>query len=282
MKQFYFDTADGPAVRSLWQRMSQDVDPQQVRGITTNPRIYSKSDKYSLQSWLDTVEEMAGFLEEIRGDREGEVHIQFPTSKATVQEYVDFAYLLRDKFSKLCRVGVKIPPRTDILKSLGRFPWELKINVTGCSEAGTILKAGNYGVDYCSLIFGRIYEIEENAEGQAAYVAANKDCNFEQILGAMRTPIQLINSFRYGIPTVGLAVWEKVIEVDLLDSVMEVDWSEVSAPDLAPTISQKLTNLSLAFFDQMDQEGNQAYEDFKKLPKVEPVNNDLRIPMFFE
>ena len=82
MKEFFFDTANIDFIKSTMDKYGSKIDRKWVKGITTNPNAFSKINKFHLEEWFLHVGEMSNLISDIRGDNQGEIHIQAPYSHA--------------------------------------------------------------------------------------------------------------------------------------------------------------------------------------------------------
>ena len=110
MRDFFFDTANVDFIKSTMDKYGSDINPKWVRGVTTNPNAFSKIDKYHLDEWLDHAVVMGKLIADIRGDNEGEVHIQAPYSHLDPEVILEYAKMITDATQGTCKVGMKIPP----------------------------------------------------------------------------------------------------------------------------------------------------------------------------
>ena len=78
MFNFLIDTADEKYIREKWELLKKYVPQKNVLGITTNPNAFFKINNLSMEEWFKTAKNLANLIEEIRGDKEGELHLQFP------------------------------------------------------------------------------------------------------------------------------------------------------------------------------------------------------------
>jgi hypothetical protein len=163
MKDFFIDTADVNYIRELWSKIKDKVEPSNVRGITTNPNAFFKIGKLSLAEWLDTIPELCKLVTEIRGDDKGVVYVQGPSSKMDASENEFYLNMVKHKTDGKTRIGLKIPPRKDLLVKLCTMRMGLEhINVTGVADAGTALKCMTWsGLRYVSIIPGRMEILDD-------------------------------------------------------------------------------------------------------------------------
>ena len=116
MRDFFFDTANIEFIESTMEKYGSDIKPNWVRGVTTNPNAFSKIDKYHLDEWIDHAHKMAYLISQIRGDNNGEIHIQAPFSKLDPEVILEYAKIISDVTHGLCKVGMKIPPYQNVLE----------------------------------------------------------------------------------------------------------------------------------------------------------------------
>jgi transaldolase len=265
MKKFFFDTANIEFIRKTWAELSPSVDRTLVAGITTNPNAFFKIGKLKLQEWFDHTTELCKLVSEIRQDNKGVVYIQCPSSTMSAEEVLLYAKSVAKLSDGVTRIGLKIAPQVPILSITKELQQYVDVNVTGLSDCSTALKCVTYGVDYISVIPGRMEEVGINAKNQVAFINQSDLKNTEIIAGSMRTIDQLAWTFQYGtVPTIGERVWPLILEQGTLQYLLDLDYSNsISVSDFTPTIDQRNLDLSIGFFQQMDECGKQAYEDFK-------------------
>ena len=51
MFDFFFDTADDEYILRTWEKVSTQMKPSQIRGITTNPNAFKKIEAHRLSEW---------------------------------------------------------------------------------------------------------------------------------------------------------------------------------------------------------------------------------------
>ncbi len=267
MRNFFFDTADVVNLKRVWNDIKNNIDSYAFAGITTNPAIFQRVNKNSLREWLDTLKELVEFLSiEQKGSILRQIHVQFPNSDFSKEELLDFEGLLRDELDYArgtWSLGIKIPPYTKALVAARRLQNSTRINVTGCAEAGTILKVGD-GAHFVSIIPGRMLQVGLEYKEHLAFATQNTSACI--IAGALRDAEQVADAFMLGaIPTIGLKTWDLILKEKKLDYLLNLSYPSVQAPEFMPPVDQKHTQLSLDFFKEMDQYGAQAYNDFKNL-----------------
>jgi len=262
MKDFFFDTANVDFIKSTMDKYGSDIDPKWVRGVTTNPNAFSKVDMYHLDEWLDHAVKMGKLIADIRGDNEGEVHMQAPYSHLDPTVILEYAKIIADSTGGTCKVGMKIPPYQKVLEYVDQYNEYVITNVTGLADSATVLKCCTYDVGYISIIPGRMEEVGIDAEHAIAFV---NQCNFGNttiITGSQRTTDQIIYSFYLDtVPTIGEKCWGDIFKEDNFQRILGMEYGYKAVGPFSPDITQVNTNLSVAFFDQMDALGETARQD---------------------
>lgn len=265
MKDFFFDTANIDFIKSTMDKYSSQINPKWVRGITTNPNAFSKINKYHLDEWLSHTREMGKLIFDIRGDNEGEIHIQAPYSHLEPKTILEYAKMITDATQGTCKVGMKIPPYQKVLEYVEQYNKYVITNVTGLADPSTALKCCTYDVGYISIIPGRMEEVGIDAKTAIAFV---NQCNFgntQIITGSQRTTDQIIYSFYLNtVPTIGEKCWNDIFEKDNFERILNIQYTYETVGPFSPLISQNNINLSLAFFEQMDELGTVARKDLEK------------------
>ena len=108
-------------------------------------------------------------------------------------------------------------------------------------------------------------KINQDAKSQLTFINSANLNNTKIIAGSMRTLEQLKWTFQYGtVPTIGERVWPLLFENNELKSLIELDYNiEMNDIIFSPLVKEKGINLSISFFNQMDECGKLAYENFK-------------------
>lgn len=266
MRDFFFDTANISFIRDTMEKYGSDIDPKWVRGITTNPNAFSKVNMYHLGEWFEHTAEMAKLISDIRGDDEGEIHIQAPYSHLDPKTILEYAKMISDLAEGKCKVGMKIPPYQKVLEYVDQFNQYVITNVTGLADSSTALKCITYDVGYVSIIPGRMEEVGIDAKSSIAFV---NQCNFgntQIITGSQRTTEQIIYSFYLDtVPTIGEKCWSDIFEGDNFQRILNIEYGYEPVGPFSPIISQDNINLSLAFFEQMDGLGSTARKDLEEM-----------------
>jgi hypothetical protein len=264
MKNFYFDTADVSALKSIWGKLKSSVRSELVCGVTTNPAIMNRAGKNSLSEWLDTYKAIYETTKEI--NPYSELHVQFPNSHCTIRELERFIEMVFDLGLK--DVVFKVAPYSNLVDELGYSVLsDFTFNVTGLSEAGTILKvSGTHNIQYASIIPGRMIPAGLDYEDHIKFASCNSQLTI--IAGALRNFEQLSKSFLLGaVPTIGLKTFDVILDNNELDKLLALNYEIVISPDFMPPCDSRNTDLSKAFFTEMDQNGAQAYSDFLSIYK---------------
>lgn len=264
MKKFFFDTANVDFIKNTWTQLAPYVSKDLVVGITTNPNAFYKIDKHRLQEWFDHTTKLCQLVTEIRQDDKGVVYIQCPSSKMNPDEVLKYAEQVSKLTDGYTKIGLKIAPDEAILRINDKLQKYVETNVTGLADCSTALKCITYGVDYISIIPGRMEEVGIDAKSQIAFINQANLGNTEIIAGSMRTIDQLAWTFQYNtVPTIGERVWPLILDQDTLQSLLNLDYTnKQQLTNFTPTIDQRNIDLSTSFFEQMDKCGEQAYNDY--------------------
>ena len=273
MAAFFFDTADTDYIRRVWDKLGKYVDPSAVIGITTNPNALAKINCDTLQKFEELVPRMCELVKELRGDTptEGLVYVQVPNSTMSYEDILRWAVYVNEFNGNGAAIALKIPHFSYVLRLSGEPELRnLYLNVTGVSDANTIIKALSYqNVFFASIIPGRMEEVGINANQHLEYLANQQLQRHQNIIaGSMRTIEGLKNSIYYHtVPTIGSRVW------DLIDA--ENRWEEFASywentyevsdepsADYTPLVTDTNLDLSKQFFDQMDKLGESLHQEF--------------------
>jgi len=273
MAAFFFDTADTDYIRKVWDKLGKHIDPSAVIGITTNPNALAKVNCDTLQKFEELVPRMCELVKELRGDTptEGLVYVQVPNSTMKYEDILRWAVYVNEFNGNGAAIALKIPHFSYVLRLSGEPELRnLYLNVTGVSDANTIIKALSYqNVFFASIIPGRMEEVGINANQHLEYLANQQLQRHQNIIaGSMRTIEGLKNSiFYHTVPTIGSRVW------DLIDA--ENRWEEFASywentyevsdepsADYTPLVTDTNLDLSKQFFDQMDKLGESLHQEF--------------------
>ena len=266
MREFFFDTANTDFIKSTMDKYGAKINRKWVKGITTNPNAFSKINKFNLEEWFSHVSEMSKLIFDIRGDNQGEIHIQAPFSHADPEIILKYSEMISNLCEDKCKIGMKIPPYREILANVKSYNANVITNVTGIADSATALKCCTYDVAYISIIPGRMEEVGIDAETAIAFV---NQCNFRNtkiITGSQRTTEQIIYSFYLDtVPTIGEKCWNDIFQEDNFQRILDIEYKYNQVGEFSPHITEKNINLSLAFFKQMDELGDKAYRDLLEL-----------------
>jgi len=267
MKNFLIDTANIEYIKDLWSIIKNDVDKQLVRGITTNPNAFFKLDKLTLNEWTDLLPRLCELVSEIRQDNLGRVHIQCPNSKMSSDEILKYAEYITKFNDGNTKISLKITPSINSLSIVNELNSITETNVTGLSDVSTALKCITYGVNYVSIIPGRMEEVGIDAKSQVSYLLQHGNKNCEVITGSMRTIEGLEWVFKMGtLPTIGEKVWEQLKHKETFDKILKINYDFVNPYNkFSPSIDNKNEDLSIQFFEQMDKCGEICYNNFKNI-----------------
>lgn len=273
--EFFFDTADTKAIKSIWSKLQPHCNPEYCVGITTNPNALAKVNCHTLSHFEKLVKEMSSTLEEIRGPG-GLVYVQVPQSIMTEKQVLKWVNYILQLDTGTSKIALKIPHFSYIL-NLTPAMANVYVNVTGISDFGTLLRVMNYPqVYFASIIPGRMEEVGIDANAHLKYIADTKVQQHQKVItGSMRTIEGLKNAIYYRtVPTIGTRVWD-IFESQNLWQDFTSYWgatyqiNEMPEQNFCPPITDTNINLSKAFFEQMDNLGKSLYDDF--------VSNDSQI-----
>lgn len=262
---FFIDTADIDYIKSLWDKLSNDIPSKLLSGVTTNPNAFSKINANSIDTWQNNTFDLCSLVSEIRGDNLGVVFVQVPNSNISKEKALEWIKLAKTWGDGKTKIGIKIPPFVSMLELNENLKNELELNVTGVADCSTALRAFSYGVRYVSIIPGRMEEKGIDAKSQIAYVNQRKSDDCEIITGSMRTIEGLKWACSYNtVPTIGTRVWDQVNSQLSNSQLLEILESKENLNEIkfSPQIDEKMTALSADFFEQMDLLGKDVYEEF--------------------
>ena len=269
---FFFDTADIDWLSKTYRKLKPYITSDCIAGVTTNPSAFSKKiGMKRLSEWIERSNEIVKWMEanEIGGD----FYIQAPNSKMTPYQLTNYAYYISANIDGYSddewgiykpNIGMKIPPYKSALEHASELSKIISVNVTGVAECATALYASSFeGIDYVSIIPGRMEEKGLNANAHMSYLMSSRLDN-KIITGAMRTKEGLKRAIDYGtVPTIGTTLFDSILDEIGAEGFVNLWGDKIEGGDvLAPQISEEYTELSTSFFEEMDGHGQQAYEDF--------------------
>lgn len=263
MKNFFFDTANIEFITNVWSKLNHHINKELVTGVTTNPNAFYKIGKLKIDEWFEHTKNLCKLITDIRKDDRGVVYIQCPNSNMSPEEVLEYAKKVSNLTDGHTRIGLKITPKTEILKINKELQKYVETNVTGLSDCSTAIKCASYDVDYISIIPGRMEEVGIDAKSHIAFVKNSNLKNTQIIAGSMRTIDGLIWTFQYGtVPTIGEKVWNTILEDNNINRLLNIDYNiNTNVSQFSPSIDNRNYDLSVSFFNQMDDCGKQAYEE---------------------
>jgi hypothetical protein len=269
---FFFDTADTDYIRKIWDKLGKYIDGSSVIGITTNPNALAKVNCDTLDKFETLVPQMTSLVGELRGEGpDGLVYVQVPNSTMNEEDILRWATYVNEFNGNGAAIALKIPHFSYVLR-LSAEPelQNLYLNVTGVSDANTIIKALSYhNVFFASIIPGRMEEVGIDANAHLKYLADQQLQRHQNIIaGSMRTIEGLKNSiFYHTVPTIGSRVWDLIDKENRWEefaSYWETTYEVPEGPsaDYTPTVTDTNIDLSKQFFEQMDKLGQSLNDEF--------------------
>ena len=269
---FFFDTADTDYIRKIWDKLGKYIDGSSVIGITTNPNALAKVNCDTLEKFETLVPQMTSLVGELRGEGpDGLVHVQVPNSTMNDEDILRWATYVNEFNGNGAAIGLKIPHFSYVLRLSGEPELQnLFLNVTGVSDANTIIKALSYqNVFFASIIPGRMEEVGIDANAHLKYLADQQLQRHQNIIaGSMRTIEGLKNSiFYHTVPTIGSRVWDLIDKENRWEEFASYwentyDVADEPSADYTPLITDTNLDLSKQFFDQMDKLGESLHKEF--------------------
>jgi hypothetical protein len=268
MFKFLIDTANIDYINGIIKNILSDkISMSNVLGITTNPNAMAKINHHSLESWLSVLPKLCETVSDLRGDSLGRVHVQAPNSQMSGEEVLSFVKYISGHDDGSTKLALKIAPSISVLSKVREIQEYMPVNVTGLSDCSSALVCLSHGVDYVSIISGRMEEVGIDANSHLSFLMKRKRGTGEVITGSMRTVGGLLRAVSHDtIPTIGEKVWDQLGDRDLTKEANELNYfSQEDTANLSPLVSSENINLSLGFFDQMDKQGEQAYNNYVNL-----------------
>jgi len=269
---FFFDTADTDYIRKIWDKLGKYIDGSSVIGITTNPNALAKVNCDTLEKFETLVPQMTSLVGELRGEGPaGLVYVQVPNSTMKDEDILHWATYVNEFNGNGAAIALKIPHFSYVLRLSGEPELRnLFLNVTGVSDANTIIKALSYNnVFFASIIPGRMEEVGIDANAHLKYLADQQLQRHQNIIaGSMRTIEGLKNSiFYHTVPTIGSRVWDLIDKENLWEEFVSYwettyEVSEEPSADYTPLVTDTNLDLSKQFFDQMDKLGESLHTEF--------------------
>lgn len=265
--KFFIDTANVEYIKKTWEFLQNDFFYFELLGITTNPNAFNKEGLKTLEEWENRTKTLAEVVTNIyKGQAGGAIHVQLPISSASPEEAIQYARRISTWGDGITKISMKIPPFPGILKIVNHLQDFVDVNVTGLSDYGNALRCVSYGVDYISIIPGRMEEKSIFADEQILFL---NTCNLNKtkiITGSMRTLFGLRKACMLNtIPTIGTRVFDEMFKKCSASKFREY-WSEnvTQENNFSPFITPSMVDLSVNFFNEMDKLGSAAFSDFKQ------------------
>ncbi len=270
---FFFDTADVDYIRKTWDKMQAHVSGESVIGITTNPNALAKVNCDTLDKFEKLVPTLCELVSEIRGKDTsfGLVYVQLPNSLMTPDDIIEWAKYIKQFNGNGAAIALKIPHFNYVVQLVEDQEFrDLYVNVTGVSDAATILKSMTFdNIFFSSIIPGRMEEVGIDANAHLEYLANSQFSRHQNVIaGSMRTIEGLRNSIYYHtVPTIGSRVWD-LIDAENLWEEFASYWdytysaSEFPISSYPPITTDVNVQLSKQFFEQMDMLGESLYKEF--------------------
>ena len=257
---FFIDTADCHTIEYIWSKLADKCHPSWVAGITTNPNAMSKVNASNMIEFEVITRKLCKIVTTIRGDSSGIVYVQHPDSSVSFDELKNWYSVVKQFSDGHTSVGLKIPPSIHLLQRISELG-EAHINVTGLADCSTALLCLGYPVRYVSIIPGRMEENGINADEHLLFLSKrNTSVRVQEVItGSMRTLDGLRRAIEHDtVPTIGTKVFDLIFS-DGVDNFINY-WKYFSNNDnssisLSPEVNKCMANLSIAFFNQMDEAG---------------------------
>ena len=217
----------------------------------------------NLNEWENHLPVLCELVSKIRNDDQGIVYVQAPNSNMKANDVLKWAKHICKFNDGNTKLGLKIPPFKPILRVADQLNDIMELNVTGVADCATALHCFTYNVRYVSIISGRMEGKGIDAKSHIAYVN-QRNPQADIITGSMRTIEGLKWVSEYGtVPTIGTGVWDLIFdemgveEFNSLEKINPTEWSKFS-----PSTTNESTQLSIDFFDQMDECGETTHKQF--------------------
>jgi hypothetical protein len=265
--KLFIDTGDESYIKNIWEDfLSKGLTGKEIVGITTNPNAMSKCNVNTLQEFESKTRTLCKLISNIRKDDLGVVYVQHPDSNVSCEDLDKWISTILKFSDGQTKVGLKIPPYQNLLQKIDEYRGIIDFNVTGVADCSTALYCFTYLPRYVSLIPGRMAEVGIDASEHMGFIDQRKERKkSELITGSMRTIEGLSLSIKYNtVPTIGTRVFDLLIQNDI-SSFIKL-WEFETPNDyikFSPHVDARSTDLSISFFNQMDQMGNQLKLNLK-------------------
>ena len=257
--KFFIDTADEKYISQAWDFLSKGLTGKEIVGITTNPNAMSKCDINTIQDFEIKVKNLCKIVSNIRGDDKGVVYVQHPNSEVSIEEFENWIHKIMTFTDGQTKVGIKIPPYLPLLNLIEKYKNIIDFNVTGVADCSTAMFCFTYLPRYVSLIPGRMEEKGIDAVSHMKFIHQRKEKDISELItGSMRTIEGLKSAVQCNtVPTIGTRVFDSLFNKELSEFINIWDFNQdVNFLKLSPTVNNNSLDLSIAFFNQMDEMGN--------------------------
>lgn len=259
--KLFIDTADESYIKNIWDNfLSNGLTGKEIVGITTNPNAMSKCNVHTLAEFESKTRTLCKLISEIRKDDKGVVYVQHPDSNVSCENLDKWISTILKFSDGQTKIGLKIPPYQKLLEKIEQYRNIIDFNVTGVADCSTALYSFTYSPRYVSLIPGRMEEVGINASEHMRFIDQRKEkIKSELITGSMRTIEGLLSAIKHNtVPTVGSRVFDLLIKHDINLFIKLWDFEDpIDYIKFSPYIDSRSIDLSVAFFNQMDQMGSQ-------------------------
>jgi transaldolase len=259
MQNFFIDTANPEAIKSIWSQIYSEGLSDRLEGITTNPKALAKyfQKEFTLNDLKNHLKALNDLMLEF-GTQNSIIYIQIPNDKFdlnVLEQRFIFVHSLDFK------VGIKIPHYTEFLEKL-QFIRGVSFNVTGVADFSVAAKVLSWEyLDYVSIIPGRMEE--KGIDYHTGLNILRQNNNFfnsdgrsRVIAGSMRTLSQLEIVLQYNcVPTLGESAFNSIIPelkekdksfLSILSKDVILRWENYDK------CNENGTELSKAFFEEMN------------------------------
>jgi len=271
--KFFIDTADHSYIEEKWKFLNRFVSKKHMVGITTNPNAFMKENLHTDKQWETRTRTLAELVTKIREDNKGVVYVQIPGDNLSEEKVLQWATMVSGWGDGQTKIALKLPPYKKYLDMVATLSKTIDINITGVADCGTALKCLQSKVRYVSIIPGRMEEVGIDAKAHVSFVmnAHHEKAKWDIITGSMRT----LEGLKWcveqrTIPTIGKKIIDLITEENAKE-VFSIKPASESLKDLnsfAPVTEEKSKILSLQFFEQMNECGNETAKEFLQETKM--------------
>jgi transaldolase len=276
---FFIDTVDiGYIEEKLKLMFSQGVSKRNILGITSNPSAFQKEGLKSIRGWKERTQQLCKLTTSFKPSGDGIVYVQAPSDSLTNEELLLWKNIITSWSDGITRVGLKIPPYKKYIEMIPLLKQSgVSVNVTGIADASTALFCALQTPDWVSVIPGRMGEVGLDYKSHLSYLTSARGesrCRWRIITGSMRTLDNLKECVELGtVPTIGKHILNLVDESnckEIFGNGEVVGYealNTVNCPNFSPVVKQKSTDLSVAFFNQMNDCSKEVAEELRMVAK---------------